>query len=116
LWPRSPAVKAYWSETIHPDGFRALRSAFQALAKDPPWPLVRCPVFVGYYKSPIGDEDQTASVPAMLAMFDMLGTPPVGKQAVAFATGAHAIGSPHKTLLAGEVAQASIDFLREHLA
>lgn len=113
--PRPPASLAYWSETIHPDGFRALRSMFEAFAADPPWPRVHCPVFLGYYRGPNGDEDQTASVPAMLAMFDALGTDPARKRAVAFATGAHVIGSPHKTPLAETVAQASTEFLRQQL-
>ncbi len=52
------------------------------------------------------------SVPAMLRMFDAPGTAPARKLAVAFDIGAHAIGSPHKTLLAGELAQTSIGFLR----
>jgi pimeloyl-ACP methyl ester carboxylesterase len=113
--PRPPAVQAYWSETIHPDGFRALRETFRKNAAAPPWPRVRCPVFLAYYRGPDGDEDQTASVPAMLAMFEALGTPPGRKRAQAFATGAHVIGSPHKTPLAGAVAQASVEFLQEAL-
>lgn len=113
--PRPPASLAYWSETIHPDGYRALRSMFETFAADPPWPRVRCPVFLGYYRSPNGDEDQTASVPAMLAMFDALGITPAGKRAVAFASGAHVIGSPYKTPLAETVAQVSTDFLREQI-
>lgn len=113
--PRSVASQAYWSEAVHPDGFRALREMFRANAEAPPWPQVRCPVFLGYYRGPDGEEDRTASVPAMLAMFEALGTPPGRKRARAFATGAHVIGSPHKTPLAGTVAQASTDFLQEVL-
>lgn len=44
--PRTAASLAFWSSTIHPDGFRALRSLFDAVAADPPWPRVRCPVFL----------------------------------------------------------------------
>ncbi|MCL1501004.1 lysophospholipase [Xanthomonas nasturtii] len=113
--PRTPATRAFWSETIHPDGFRALRSLFQAIADDPPWPRVRCPVFLGYYRADDGREDPTASVPAMLHMFAALGTAPAHTRAVAFDSGAHAIGSPHKTPLAGAVAQASIAFLQAQL-
>ncbi|KAB7772547.1 alpha/beta hydrolase [Xanthomonas maliensis] len=113
--PRTPAVQAYWSDAVHPDGFRALRAIFRANADNPPWPQVRCPVFLGYFRSPDGEEDQTASVPAMLAMFAALGTPPAHKRAQAFAAGAHVIGSPHKTPLAGTVVQASLDFLHAML-
>jgi pimeloyl-ACP methyl ester carboxylesterase len=109
--PRSPEVRANWSETVHPDGYRALRSLFRSFADDPPWPRVTCPVFLGYYRSPQGEEDQVASVPAMLEMFEALGTPAGRKLAVAFDTGAHGIGSPYKSALAGEVARASVEFL-----
>ena len=47
--PRSAASQAYWSEAVHPDGFRALREMFRANAEAPPWPQVRCPVCLGYY-------------------------------------------------------------------
>lgn len=113
--PRTAAAQAFWSKTVHPDGYRALRTMFASFTVDPPWPQVRCPVFLGYYRAPAGDEDQTASVPAMLAMFDALGTPLENKHAIAFASGAHVIGSPHKSLVARQVADASIDFLRDQL-
>ncbi|MBG3851788.1 alpha/beta fold hydrolase [Xanthomonas sp. WHRI 8391] len=114
--PRNAASLAFWSNIIHPDGFRALRSLFASVAADPPWSRVRCPVFVGYYRAANGEEDPTASVPAMLDMFDALGTATSRKQAMAFDTGAHAIGSPHKTPHADAVAQASIAFVRAHVA
>jgi pimeloyl-ACP methyl ester carboxylesterase len=114
-YPRSAEELAYWSDTIHPDGFRSLRGLFDALAAAPPWPQVRCPVLLGYYRAANGDEDQIASVPAMLAMFDALGTAAPLKQAIAFDSGAHAIGSPHKTPLAGHVAQVSVEFLQAHV-
>ncbi|MFC0153285.1 alpha/beta hydrolase [Xanthomonas dyei] len=114
-YPRSAEELAYWSDTIHPDGFRTLRGVFREFAATPPWPQVRCPVLLGYYRAPNGDEDQIASVPAMLSMFEALGTPAPLKQAIAFDSGAHAIGSPHKTPLAEHVAQVSVEFLRAHV-
>ncbi|MCD0246459.1 alpha/beta fold hydrolase [Xanthomonas melonis] len=111
-YPRTEAALEYWSQTVHPDGFRALRDLFALFAADPPWSQVHCPVMLGYYRGADGEEDQISSVPAMLAMFEALGTAPSQKQAVAFASGAHAIGSPHKTPMAEAVAQATVDFLR----
>ncbi|RBC14354.1 lysophospholipase, partial [Xanthomonas oryzae pv. oryzae] len=113
--PRTPAAHAFWAETIHPDRFRALRSLFQVVATDPPWPRVRCPVLLGDDRATDGREDANASVQAMLDMFVALGTAPAHKQAIAFYSGAHAIGSPHKTPLADAVAQASVAFLQEQL-
>lgn len=113
---QSSAVRAYWSEAVHPDWFKALRETFRRCAAEPPWPQVKCPVFLGYYRGPDGREDPVASVPAMLAMFDALGSRAEQKRAHAFAADAHAIGSPHKTRLAGAVVAASVEFLREMLA
>lgn len=113
--PRSPQVLANWSETIHPDGYRALRDLFVEHGVDPPWPDVHCPVFLGYYRDTAGNEDQTASVPAMLEMFDRLGTPQDRKRAVAFAAAAHGIGSPHKTAAAEQVMHESLAFLQQVL-
>lgn len=99
----------------HPDGFRALRELFDDLASNPPWPRIRCPVMLAYYRGADGNEDPTASVPAMLQMFDLLDTPLHGKRAYAFDAGVHAIGSPHRSPVAAEVAQATLQFLREQL-
>ncbi|PPU92556.1 alpha/beta hydrolase [Xanthomonas albilineans] len=112
---RSPTVQAYWSQWIHPDGFNALRDTLSANAADPPWSRVKCPVFLGYYRDATGAEDRTASVPAMLSMFDALGTRPQHKRALPFAAAAHAIGSPYKSQLAVAVATASVEFLNEML-
>ncbi|WP_250628605.1 alpha/beta hydrolase [Pinirhizobacter soli] len=101
----------YSSDVVHPDGYRALRKLFDFFVAAPPWPQVICPVFLGYFRAPNGEEDQTASVPAMLEMFQALGTAPSLKHAEPFATGAHSIGSPYKSPLAAQVAQASVSFL-----
>ena len=114
--PRTPETLAYWSETVHPDGYRALRSLFRSLALAPPWPRVICPVFLGYYRDLDGKEDETASVPAMLEMFEALGTASALKHAQAFASGAHGIGSPYKSPMASQVANASLDFIRDNVA
>ncbi|MFO3705101.1 alpha/beta hydrolase [Xanthomonas codiaei] len=114
-YPRTEAVRACWSDTIHPDGFRTLRGLFKLFAASPPWPQVRCPVMLGYYRAPNGEQDPISSVPAMLAMFQALGTAPARRQAIAFASGAHAIGSPHKSPIAEQVAQTSVQFLRQQL-
>ncbi len=84
---RTPAVQAYWSSAIHPEGFRTLRETFRKYAAEPPWPRVGCPVFLGYCRGLEGAEDRTVSVPAMQAMFASLGTPPGRKRVQAFATG-----------------------------
>lgn len=112
--PRSGPVQAFWSTVVHPDGYRALRDLFQMFSDTPPWPAVECPVFLGYYQAPDGQQDQTASVPAMLGMFAALGAPDRLKVAMSFDAQAHVIGSPYKTAMAAKVMARVEDFL--HLA
>jgi hypothetical protein len=55
---------------------------------------VKCPVFLGYYFKNEKEQDNTVSIPAMLKMFDELGTPTELKQKLAFPdAGAHVIAS-----------------------
>jgi len=111
----SPGASMYSSDIVHPDGYRVLRKLFDFFVAAPPWPQVTCPVFLGYFRGPDGEEDQTASVPAMLEMFEALGTVSTQKQAKPFAAGAHSIGSPYKSPLATQVAQASVAFLTRNI-
>jgi hypothetical protein len=55
---------------------------------------IKCPVFLGYYFKNEIEHDSTVSVPAMLKMFDELGTPLALKEKIAFPNaGAHVIAS-----------------------
>jgi hypothetical protein len=55
---------------------------------------IKCPVFLGYYYKNETEQDNTVSVPAMLKMFDELGTPENLKEKKAFPmVAAHVIAS-----------------------
>jgi hypothetical protein len=55
---------------------------------------VKCPVFLAYYYRNEKEQDMTVSVPAMLKMFDELGTPAALKRKTAFPeAGAHVLSS-----------------------
>lgn len=113
--PKSESMRALSTSVHHPDGFRALRALFDCAADDAQWLRIVCPVFMAYFRGDDGREDPTASVPAMLRMFDALGVPAVHKRAQAFDAGVHAIGSPHRSPVAREVAEASLQFLHAQL-
>lgn len=113
LW--SLEASRYSSDIVHPDGYRALRKLFDLFVAAPPWPRVICPVFLGYFRAPNGEEDQTASVPAMLEMFQGLGTASTLKHAEPFSAGVHSIWSPYKSPLAAQVARASVSFIATKL-
>jgi hypothetical protein len=55
---------------------------------------IKCPVFLGYYYKNEDEQDHTVSVPAMLKMFDELGTVSALKEKVPFPeAGVHVIVS-----------------------
>lgn len=90
----SPIHANYWTLNFRIEGLVALVNLYSNTMKPEVFSRVRCPVFLGYYYKSETEQDMTASVPAMLKMFDELGTSPELKQKVAFPeAGAHVIAS-----------------------
>lgn len=84
----------YWDLTYRLEGVAALVNLTSNIMKPEILAKVKCPVFMGYYYKNEKEQDNTASVPAMLKMFDELGTPAGLKRKVAFPeAGAHVISS-----------------------
>ena len=73
-------------------------------------------VFMGYYYKNEEDKDEVVSIPAMLKMFDELGTPNNKKQKIAFPdAGDHVIGSYLTTSNYSQVEKVALSFLEEKL-
>ncbi|MDA8762756.1 alpha/beta hydrolase [Flavobacteriaceae bacterium] len=73
-------------------------------------------VFMGYYYKNEEDKDEVVSIPAMLKMFDELGTPNNKKQKMAFPdAGDHVIGSYLTTSNYSQVEKVGLSFLEEKL-
>jgi len=84
----------YWQLDYRIEALVALQSLISNTMKPEVFSNVKCPAFLGYYYKNEIEQDKTVSVPAMLKMFDELGTPAVLKQKKAFPeAGAHVIGS-----------------------
>jgi esterase/lipase len=84
----------YWQLDYRIEALVALQSLISNTMKPEIFAKINCPVFLGYYFKNEKEQDNTVSVPAMLKMFDELGTPSVLKQKVAFPdAGAHVIAS-----------------------
>ena len=84
----------YWQLDYRIEALLALQSLISNTMKPEVFSNVKCPVFLGYYYKNEIEQDKTVSVPAMLKMFDELGTPAALKQKKAFPeAGAHVIGS-----------------------
>jgi len=84
----------YWQLNYRIEALVALQNLVSNTMKPEVFSKVKCPVFLGYYYKNDIEQDKTASVPAMLKMFDELGTPAELKQKKAFPnSGAHVIAS-----------------------
>jgi esterase/lipase len=84
----------YWTLKFRIEGVAALVNFYYSAMKPELFSKVKCPVFLGYYYKNEKEQDPTVSVPAMLKMFDELGTPPALKEKVAFPEArAHVIAS-----------------------
>jgi esterase/lipase len=84
----------YWAMDYRIEALVALESLVNNTMKPEVFSRIKCPVFLGYYYKNENEQDKTVSVPAMLKMFDELGTPVNARQKMAFPeAGAHVIGS-----------------------
>lgn len=84
----------YWQLRYRIEALVALQNLVANTMKTETFSKIKCPVFLGYYYKNEAEQDNTVSVPAMLTMFEELGTPAGLKQKIAFPeTGAHVISS-----------------------
>jgi glycerophosphoryl diester phosphodiesterase/esterase/lipase len=81
---RAEKESKFWSTSYHIDGYEALIKMLVSTATPQTFAKVNVPVFVGYYYKNEQEQDQVVSVPAILNMFDQLGTPNTKKEKVAF--------------------------------
>lgn len=84
----------YWQLNYRIEGLVALQNLISNTMKPEVFSRIKCPVFLGYYYKNETEQDNTVSVPAMLKMFDELGTPEKLKEKKAFPmVAAHVIAS-----------------------
>jgi esterase/lipase len=84
----------YWQLNYRIEALVALQNLVSNTMKPEVFSKVKCPVFLGYYFKDEKEQDNTVSIPAILKMFDELGTQGDLKQKMAFPdAGAHVIAS-----------------------
>jgi esterase/lipase len=84
----------YWELEYRIEALVALQNLVSHAMLPETFAKIKCPVFLAYYYKNENEQDKTVSVPAMLKMFNELGTPAALKQKMAFPeTGAHVIAS-----------------------
>jgi esterase/lipase len=90
----SAAHANYWQLHYRIEALVALQNLISNTMKPQVFEKIECPVFLAYYYKNEKEQDNTVSVPAMLKMYDELGTPPESKEKMAFPdAGAHVIAS-----------------------
>ena len=91
---RTGRTKQYWSRYYHINGYVALAVLVDELMTEGTFEKVQCPVFLAYYYKNEEEQDNVVSVPAMLTMYEELGTPADQKRKVAYPeAGNHVIAS-----------------------
>lgn len=94
-FPRRDSLQGqYWLNRYHIDGIITLQTFLDETMNPETFAKIKCPVYLAYYHKDDQQEDKVVSVPAMLEMFDELGTPAAMKRKTAFPnTGHHVIAS-----------------------
>jgi esterase/lipase len=110
LQPENPEHDKYWNMYYHMNGILAIQNFMTNAMVPSTFNKVKCPVFMGYYYKSETEQDKVVSVPAMLKMFDELGTPANAKTKMAFPAAAnHVLGSP---VLSHDVAHVEAETIR----
>ena len=74
----------YWTTKYRLEALTQLQSLMDATMTEETFASIKQPVFLGYYYKDQVHQDSVVSVPAMLEMYDLLGTEPEKKVKVAF--------------------------------
>ena len=112
----SEEKKKYWTAKIRLESLTHMQKFLDLTMKKSTFKKIEIPVFMGYYYKNDSLQDKVVSVPAMLKMFDQLGTPNALKFKKAFPNaGDHVITSYLSTEHYDEVTEETLRFLRKVL-
>ncbi|UII34035.1 alpha/beta hydrolase [Fulvivirga ulvae] len=93
-WEIDPEREKYWTNGYRLEALTHLEELIEETMNEETFASVTQPVFLGYYYKNDSAQDHTVLVPAMLEMYDQLGTPESLKRKVAFPNvNHHVIGS-----------------------
>jgi esterase/lipase len=112
--PESDEHGNYWQLHYRIEALVALQNLVSNTMEPENFEKIKCPVFLGYYYKNEDEQDKVVSVPAMLEMFDQLGTKNELKRKVAFPNvGNHVIASYIRTKDWQNVENETVKFLTE---
>ena len=112
----NPEKKKFWTHKIRLESTLHMQKLLDIKMRENTFKKIKIPVFMGYYFKNDSMQDKVVSVPAMLKMFDQLGTPKELKVKKAFPdAGDHVITSSLSTKSYDKVTHEVITFLTEKL-
>ncbi|MGY6558239.1 MAG: alpha/beta hydrolase [Nitritalea sp.] len=113
LMEREGDKAKYWSNRVHVDAYEALAVLLRSGMTEDTFKAIQCPTYLAYYYKDEENQDFVVSVPAMLDMFALLGTPETQKVKQAFPeSGDHVIASSITSADWEGVLSGSLDFLK----
>jgi len=113
---KSTTPAEYWTKGYRLEALISLRSLVDATMVEECFKKVKAPVFLGYYFKNEEEQDKVVSVPAMLEMYEALGTPDNLKRKVAFPNVKHhCIGNRFQSKDIKSVEEATFKFAKEVL-
>lgn len=108
--------KNYWTTKARLESLIHMQKFLDVKMRKATFKKVQAPVFLGYYYKNDSLQDQVVSVPAMLEMYDQLGTPQHLKQKIAFPeAGDHVLTSYLSTENYEAVTREVLQFLSDKL-
>ncbi|NKI30590.1 alpha/beta hydrolase [Croceivirga thetidis] len=111
---RTALKDQYWTTKYRLEALTQLQALVEETMVEETFKAVEQPVFMGYYYKDDVHQDSVVSVPAMLKMFDELGTPENLKEKVAFPNvGDHVLGSYIESKDLESVKNETFEFLEE---
>jgi esterase/lipase len=112
--PENTDHDKYWNMHYHMNGILAIQNFMTNAMNSSTFKKIKCPVFMGYYFKNETEQDKVVSVPAMLKMFEQLGTPAAAKRKVVFPDAAnHVLASPILSKDVNHVEAETVKFLKE---
>lgn len=96
-WPLDETRAQYWSNRYRLEALTHLRILVDVTMTEETFKTVDQPLFVGYYYESDSAQDSTVSVPAILKMYDAIGTPSEKKRKMAFPTVRHHVMASYLT-------------------
>ncbi|MDA9576952.1 alpha/beta fold hydrolase [Flavobacteriaceae bacterium] len=112
MWKPSEEKQNYWTAKTRLEATTHMQKFLDVKMRPAIFKKVKAPVFLAYYYKNDSLQDQVVSVPAMLKMYDQLGTPEALKSKQAFPeAGDHVLTSYITTDNYDEVTAATLDFL-----